>query len=242
MMPRVVMLSGLGGGPRLWAKSARLLPDLEVVIPAVPWAVPGWRGNIEQARDFLVEHLSSCDVVVAHSFAATCTYNLLAAKSGPPMPTGVVLLSTFFRGSINVFDWQHFQRHVRAFPEVMASGIRAGVSRTTDGSRLARMAEVVCRGVGPLGWLRFYEEYGATPLGEPGRLAGRLTLIHGQDDSAASANDSVELHRLVPASNLHLLEGSGHFPMVDFPRIIARCVLERLDLGATRKTKKGILR
>lgn len=225
-MSQVTLLSGLGGGPGLWAGVEALLPDIDICVPEVPWAATktSWAHDPAIMMSFLRSQLAASDVIVAHSFAAVLLFNLLADPDGPPPAPSVILMSIFHRPDTSCFDWAHFNHHLALFPCVMESGLRAEAAGRIPDSLLARMSEIVQDSVGPLGWLRFYEAYAQTSRGDATRLSDVTTLITGAADDAADPGDSRDLHLLIPGSTLLVVPG-GHFPMVDAPACIADTIL-----------------
>lgn len=123
------------------------------------------------------------------------------------------------------------------------SAVRSALSGLTGGSPDAELVEDVYRGVRDPAvraametWQR--SEFRATGLATDytDRLAGFDTptlLVHGSADPLLPADWSRRAHRRLPDSDLHVLEGCGHWPARERPEDVTRILRGFLD-GRTR--------
>lgn len=233
--PKVLFLHGLAGTDTVWDETARQLgPDHEVWSAGLPWrgqGVTGW-GRTADLTPWVEEALVSVpgpvDVVVAHSMSSNVLLELLDrtgradgdAFSDPFSRFGIralVLVSPFYRGTAEEFDWGTITHYLNDFHLILQEGIRAHSGRPVSAETEVAMAERIREWIGPYGWIRFFDLFLRTPELRTARIAVPCLVIGGTHDIATPSEHAIALAGALPDARLRVLERSGHFPMVDEP-------------------------
>ncbi|MCX4803093.1 alpha/beta hydrolase [Streptomyces sp. NBC_01214] len=227
--PKALFLHGLAGTDTVWDACGReLSPGLEVWSAQLPWrgqGVPGWAREpdvthwVEQAVTAVP---GPVDVVVAHSMSSNILLELLdresRAGSDPFARFGIralVLVSPFYRGSHEEFDWATITHYLGDFHLILQEGIRAHSGGRIPPDTEAAMAERVREWVSPYGWIRFFDLYLRTPQLQTARITVPCLVLGGHHDIAAPLHNAAALTDALPDGRLRILADSGHFPMVD---------------------------
>ncbi|MFJ8311750.1 MULTISPECIES: alpha/beta fold hydrolase [unclassified Streptomyces] len=228
---RVLLLHGLGGKPSVWAPfAARADVRLELWDAELPWRAmsggEGWGSLPEPARCLADLVDDRYDAVVAHSYAA----NLLteAIASGRVAPRRTVLISPFYRSSPQDFDWSVISYYLNDFHRVFEEALEVGETARFAKAHRDWMALRLRDRIGPYGWMRFFESYLRTPFLDLGAVRSPLLVLSGEKDIAARAEDGRALAAAVEGARFELLEGCGHFPMVEAPGRVTRLVCDFL--------------
>ncbi|WP_216207131.1 alpha/beta fold hydrolase [Amycolatopsis aidingensis] len=247
----MLLLHGMGGGPGSWdALAALLAPHLELWDVSLPWAVagdPDWalepdvRGCVAAPIE-AVRRVNGRgpDVLVAHSFAANVMLELLTGPDSPAS-TATVLLSPFYRERPEDFPWSAVVPGLERCYGRVADEIRrrcgSRLDDVADGVIARRMLELV-GGKAPL---RFHETCRRTPFLDLDSLDVPLLLVGGEDDEFGAHAEGVRaLGRRVPHAWLEILEGCGHFPMVERAREVA--TLMNTFIGKVTRTSDNTAR
>ncbi|MEV4015094.1 alpha/beta fold hydrolase [Nonomuraea angiospora] len=216
---RVLLLHGLGGGPSTWNRFAELAgPRLELWEADLPWSAAGtgeWSRHADATpwiRAALTE-TGDVDLVVAHSFAANMTLEVLAGDGGAPA-RAAVLVAPFYRGSPAEFDWATIESYLDGFYGILDDGLRV-----SSGDRLAAdlrrgMALKLRERLGPYGWMRFFDAYLRSPLLDTAAVTAPCLVISGADDLAARPRDGRALAEALPRARFETLP-AGHLPMIE---------------------------
>ncbi|MCB5181530.1 alpha/beta fold hydrolase [Streptomyces antimicrobicus] len=227
--PRLLLLHGLAANDSVWE---RVLPELstwgQVWTARLPWRTetiadwseqPNLRGWLGKALEAVP---GGAEVVVAHSMAANVLLDLLDQKNRGGVDSlrqygirGLVLVSPFYRGKAEEFDWDTISYYLNDFHLIMEEGIRAHSGGRVPDDVQQAMGERVRDRVGPHGWLRFFDLYLRTPALQTGRITAPALVLAGENDFAARPEEAVALAKALPDAACHVLPGSGHFPMLD---------------------------
>lgn len=243
--PRVLLLHGMGNTPAIWDSLRERLPGgARMHVPDLPWAgvgTPEWshhpdptvwvRLAIEDAR----RELGGLDAVIAHSFSATVLLNLLARpgeRAGQGL-RGLVLMGAFYRPAPEDFGWDTMNVLIEAFQRTMEEGIRLVAGSRGNPALHGAMARKVCERIGPYGWIRFFEQYLATPFANTARVDPPCLVVSGGADTTAPPAESARLAAALPAGRLWSLSGRGHFPMLDAADAVAAGIDDFLDQFCT---------
>lgn len=250
--PRTLLIHGLGANASVYDPCAGLLADgLELWSAQLPWRGEGvgdWgRGPalghwLERALRLVP---GGAEVVVAHSMSANVLLDLLDRESrqgtDPFARFGVralVLVSPFYRGSTEDFDWQTISYYLNDFHLIMEEGIRVHSGGRLDADIQRAMAHRVRDRVGPYGWLRFFDLY----LGTPGLQTGRITVpslvIGGEHDFAAPPGEGEALAAALPDARVRILP-TGHFPMIERPEEFASEIRQFIDSTLADEPQHG---
>jgi pimeloyl-ACP methyl ester carboxylesterase len=235
--PKILFLHGLAGNDTVWDESARQLqPEHEVWSAQLPWrgqGVTGW-GRAADLTPWVEEALlcvpGGVDVVVAHSMSSNVLLELLdraGRADGDPF-TGafadpfarfgiraLVLVSPFYRGTAEEFDWGTITHYLNDFHLILEEGIRAHSGGRVSPETEVAMAERVREWIGPYGWIRFFDLFLRTPELRTARITVPCLVIGGAHDIATPSEHAIALAGALPDARLRVLGRSGHFPMVD---------------------------
>jgi pimeloyl-ACP methyl ester carboxylesterase len=240
---RILLLHGMANSAAVWDSVVPLFaPWVEVWVADMPWrgdAEPGWSHHPDPAH-WIAEALDAVpggvDAVVAHSFSAVLTLELLARQANAGIDAadahgvrGMVLVSPFYRRTTEEFRFEVIGKLVQEFELAMREGIRMRTTRRIDASIHAEMTRLVCERVGPYGWLRFLDSYLRTPWLRPELLALPCLTVAGTEDRTAPAMEACVLADVLPLGRPSLFDGCGHFPMVEQPEAFVSAVATFLD-------------
>ncbi|MGW3957051.1 alpha/beta fold hydrolase [Streptomyces sp. NPDC004752] len=234
--PRVLLLHGLAANDSVWERAVPLLAaHCQVWTGRLPWrtetldslgAQPDLAGRLAEA---LAAVPGGPEVVVAHSMAANVLLDLLVpagaldrgrrAGAGPADAFGgiraVVLVSPFYRARAEEFDWDTISYYLNDFHLIMEAGILAHSARRSSYDVQRAMAERVRDRVGPYGWMRFFDLYLRTPTLDTAGLTLPVLVLAGETDFAAPPEEGLALAAALPAAEVRVLSGCGHFPMLE---------------------------
>ncbi|MEU8288573.1 alpha/beta hydrolase [Micromonospora sp. NPDC048905] len=228
---RVLLLPGLAGGARIWQPlAARLRGTCDVYEAALPWnsgGDPDWAlsGDPVAALGAAIDGVGGrCEVVVAHSYAATLALHHLARRPAGP-PPALMLISPFYRAHPTDFEWSDITYYLNDFHRILEAGLTVRSGGRVSGELLhdlgARLREVI----GPYGWMRFFDAYLQTASLDLSAWPGPVVVVAGADDFAARPSDAEALSRHLPHAVLHVLADCGHFPMAERPDEVAALLL-----------------
>ncbi|MET9610113.1 alpha/beta hydrolase [Streptomyces sp. NPDC006512] len=227
--PRVLLLHGLAANDSVWEKALpELPPSYQVWTARLPWRTetiadwneqPNLRGWLGKALEAVP---GGAEVVVAHSMASNVLLDLLDQKNRGGADSlrqygirALVLVSPFYRGKAEEFDWSTISYYLNDFHLIMEEGIRAHSGGRIPDDIQQAMGERVRDRVGPYGWLRFFDLYLRTPALQTGRITAPALVLAGEHDFAARPRDGAALAAALPDAAFRTLPGSGHFPMLD---------------------------
>ncbi|MFF8937572.1 alpha/beta fold hydrolase [Streptomyces sp. URMC 128] len=247
--PRILFLHGLAGTDTVWDETARRLgAAFEVWSAQLPWrgqGVTGW-GRTADLTPWVEEALLSVpgpvDVVVAHSMSSNVLLELLDRTGGVDGDgsgrfgiRALVLVSPFYRGTAEEFDWATITHYLNDFHLILQEGIRAHSGGRVSAETEVAMAERVREWIGPYGWIRFFDLFLRTPELRTARIAVPCLVIGGAHDIATPSEHAIALSRALPDARLRVLAHSGHFPMVDEPAVFGAELRDFLDSVRTRR-------
>jgi pimeloyl-ACP methyl ester carboxylesterase len=228
--PRILLLHGMANNSGVWdrlcAEAGRhpLVRSAELWSADLPWRAGGpadW-SHRPDATGWLAETLTElravagpADLVVAHSYAATMTLDLLTTPAAAQDVRGALLISPFFRPTAADFSWATVTGLAEKFQLTMVEGIRVMSAGRGNPALHPAMAQRVCEEIGPYGWARFLELYLRTPWMPAGDLARPVLVAAGDADVVADPAEGAALAARLPQGTFRLLAGAGHFPMVE---------------------------
>lgn len=228
---RVLLLHGLAGKTAVWDRVTAALPEsYEITNAPMPWHGMGdgtWSHRPDPVR-FVVEVLDdSYDVVVAHSLGANLLTEAYADGRVRPRPT--VLVSPFYRPSTGDFDWSTISFYLNDFHRTFTEALRVGETARYPEARREWLARALRDQVGPYGWMRWFETYLRTPFLDFAGVTAPQLVLSGVDDIAARPEDGRALAKSLPHGRFELLDGCGHFPMLEQPDRVAALIRDFFD-------------
>ena len=243
---RLLLLHGLANSATVWQGFAEHDTGFATWAADLPWrgeGVTGWshRGDLP---GWVAEAVAAVPgdgdlVVVAHSFSANLLLALL--DRDPAVRAGlaaVVLVSPFYRGDPDRFEWSDISRYLNDFHTIMEDGIRAqGGQRLSPGVR-HELALRVRDLVGPYGWTRFFQTYLDTPWLRLDRLDLPVLVLSGENDFAAPPGEARALAAALPDARVRVLPDCGHFLMAERPQRFAAEItrfVHSLPVGETTR-------
>ncbi|MFF4254931.1 alpha/beta fold hydrolase [Streptomyces sp. NPDC001663] len=236
--PRILFLHGLAGSDTVWEETVRQLGAAHEVWSAqLPWrgqGVEGW-GRTANLTPWVEEALASVpgpvDVVVAHSMSSNVLLELLDRTDAFDRfgIRALVLVSPFYRGTAEEFDWATITHYLNDFHLILQEGIRAHSGGRVSAETEILMAQRVREWIGPYGWIRFFDLFLRTPELRTARITVPCLVVGGAHDIATPSQHAIALAGALPDARLRVLGGSGHFPMVDEPADFNAELREFLD-------------
>lgn len=240
---RIGLVHGLGETPAVWQGlcprlRARLPRGAVLDRPELPWGAagaPGWAvrrdvaGWIDAAFPVALP-----DVLVAHSMGANVVLEWLTGRcarprGGPDRPRALVLLAPFHRGSDTAdVAWADLDGFRADFHALLVEGL-ALRAPGADAELVTLMAARVADRIGPHGWLRFLDTFLATPWLDLTAADLPCLVVAGERDRAARPEHAARLAAELPAGELAVLPGGGHFPMLDRTDQLADLLVDFLD-------------
>jgi pimeloyl-ACP methyl ester carboxylesterase len=240
---RVLLLHGLGGRPSVWDRFCdHLTGSVELWDVELPWhgmAGSEWSHGADPVAILagVIGH-RGFDVLVAHSYSAILLAEALATGRVDRRPA--VLISPFYRSSAEEFDWPTISYYLNGFHRTFGEALRLGETSRFPAAYRDWMALRLRDQVGPYGWMRFFEAYLRSPFLDLAAITTPVLVLSGGADIAAHAKEGRALAAAVPDGRFALLDGCGHFPMLEQPRSVARIVEEFLvshQVSALRRTR-----
>ncbi|WP_433893434.1 alpha/beta fold hydrolase [Streptomyces sp. CA-111067] len=226
---RVLLMHGLASGGSVWDPLWPYAPAaLDAWVAELPWRgdhVWEW-GRQYDGPDWTAACLDAvpggADVLIAHSFSANLLLEYLsraAARGEDPVAArgikGIVLVSPFYRRDPDDFPWDAVGGMQRDFLAITEEGIRLRPGKPIDPEIQHLMARRVCERAGLYGWMRFFEVYLRTPWLRTELIGVPALVVTGQDDFAARESETLAAD--LPAADLRVLGGCGHYPMFEQP-------------------------
>jgi pimeloyl-ACP methyl ester carboxylesterase len=216
--PLVVLVHGLEDSWETWRPlAAHLDPRWRVTALNLPWR-PGndyhWRQR--RSADWLaagLDPLGPVDAVVAHSFGANATLELMCA-SDARVGAAVALISPLYRPPDVAVTWSMFDEARRTFNRHMRDGLllRLGArAATIEAPVLDIMLSKAIDRIGPAGFLVTFDQFttsGNLPLG---RIGLPSLVLAGGADPTLSRTAARALAARIPGTCLQLHDEYDHF-------------------------------
>lgn len=240
----MVFVHGLESTWSSWLPVAvELDPGWRMVALELPWRSGNdyrWRERSAGAwlGDSLDELGATPDLVVAHSYGANATLELLCA--GDPRPgSAVALVCPLYRLARHAVTWQMFDRARELFYEHMREGLGARLGARAgrfEPDLLQSMVEVAIDRVGPLGFLTSFEKVSAsTHLALP-EVAARTLVVAGGADATLVPEAAQALEAAIPRCRLTITDGFDHFCHVRHAPAVAAQLLAFMTTDAPTTT------
>jgi pimeloyl-ACP methyl ester carboxylesterase len=240
---RILLLHGLGNSASVWQATRPLWDDsAEVWSAQLPWRSDGpadWShapdvaGHVGAALDAVP---GGADTVVAHSFAANLTLELLSRELAAGVDVtaryglrAAVFVSPFYRRRPADFHWQAIGEQLALFRHTIEVGVRRHSARALPEDLRADIVRHICDRVGAYGWARFFEVYLRTPWLRTELVALPCLVVAGRDDETAPPAEAQLLAADLPYGSGELLTGCGHFPMIEQPARLVGLIRAFLD-------------
>ncbi|WP_438941266.1 alpha/beta fold hydrolase [Micromonospora craterilacus] len=215
----VVLAHGLEDSWESWRPLARAFdPRWRVLALDLPWRAGNdyrWRRQGSVAR-WLAAGLDQlprpADTVVAHSFGANATLELMA--SGRPPARAAVLICPLYCPPEQPITWQVFDRARRTFDRHVRDGLRLRIGerlRTLDAAVLEAMIAKAIDRIGPAGFLTVFDQFVASGGLALTTVDTPTLILAGGADPTLSAAAAATLGRDMPRANLLVHEHYDHF-------------------------------
>ncbi|MEH1123226.1 alpha/beta fold hydrolase [Micromonospora sp. CPCC 206061] len=217
--PLAVLVHGLEDSWQSWrAVAARLDPAWRVVALDLPWRAGNdyrWRRG-RPARAWLAAALDLVgarpDLVVAHSFGANATLELVAGGAAPRR--GAVLLCPLYRPPELPVTWRVFERSRSGFVRHVRDGVRARLGRRAEVMDAELLEVVTAKAVdriGPGGFLTVFEHFVASGGLTLSTVEVPVLVLAGAADHTLPRAAAAALARDMPAATVRVHEGYDHF-------------------------------
>jgi pimeloyl-ACP methyl ester carboxylesterase len=216
--PLVVLVHGLEDSWASWWPLAERLADWRLVALDLPWRAGGdYRWRHRSAGDWLRRGLDlvgePVDAVVAHSFGAGATLELLCARDRR-LGRAAALLAPLYRPPQLDLTWRVFDRARRTFEAHLAEGLamRLGArAKRLEGELLDLMVSRTIDRVGPAGFLAVFDQFAATAHLPLERVELATLVLAGDADPTLLGGAALQLAGGLPGSRVHIQPGYDHF-------------------------------
>jgi pimeloyl-ACP methyl ester carboxylesterase len=216
---RTVLVHGLEDSWESWLPLARRLPaGWRVDALDLPWR-PGndYRWRHRPAGVWLAHGLDLLDgvpdLVVAHSFGANATLELLC--TGGPWPVrAAVLVCPLYRPPEVALTWKVFDRSRRAFDQHMREGLLARLgprAATVEPDVLEKMTATAIDRVGPAAFLTVFDRFSASTSLPLARVTQPILLLGGGADPTLSRAAVTALAAAIPRASVVFQDRYDHF-------------------------------
>lgn len=242
--PLVVFAHGLEDSWECWRPlAAELDPRWRTLALDLPWR-PGndYRWRTRRAGEWLAGGLDLLgerpDAIVAHSYGANATLELLSA-SDPRPGRSAALLCPLYRPPSQEVTWRVFERSRATFAQHVRDGVRARLgdrAAALDPEVLETMLDRALDRVGPPGFLAAFEQFAASADLRLGGVAAPTLVLAGGADPALSPAAAAALAAGIPGADLLIDPGYDHFCHIRDPRGIAAHIAALAGARTTTRT------
>ncbi|WP_344416992.1 alpha/beta hydrolase [Amycolatopsis minnesotensis] len=235
--PTVVLVHGLEASWDSWLPVSEFLdPRWRLLALDLPWRAGNdyaWRGR--SPGRLLADALAEADeppaAVVAHSFGANATLELLGSSRGAA-GRAAAMLCPLYRPPKVAVTWEVFDRSRRAFDRHVRHGllVRLGErAAALDPEIVETMADRAVDRVGPTGFLAVFQQFVDSTLLPLDRIGVPLSIVAGGNDPTLSVRAARELADALPTSTLDIDQDYDHFCHVKWPERVATGLTKFLD-------------
>ena len=242
--PTVVLAHGLEDSWASWLLVAgELDPAWRLIALDLPWR-PGndYRWRTRSIGDWLGDALDLVDtrpdVLVAHSFGANATLQLLCDKDSRVAPV-VVLICPLYRPPGQPVTWRVFDLARSRFVEHVREGLRARMGArlgAVEPATLEAMMDVALNRVGPTGFLTTFHEFVASADLPLANIEVPTFVIAGEADPSLPRESALVLGDAIPGVRLRINDDYDHFCHVRQARGVAAQVLDFVAAGTSTRT------
>lgn len=235
--PLVVLAHGLEDSWASWQPlAAELDPDWRLVALDLPWrAGNDYRWRHRQPGQWLGDALDLVgavpDALVAHSFGANATLELLCAHDQRVGRT-VALVCPLYRLPRHPVTWRMFDRSMATFVEHIREGLLARLGGRADGmdrSVLETMMDLAQDRVGPSGFLTVFQQFTASADLPLGTVELPTLVLAGGADPTLSREAAVALADAMPGATVQIRDDYDHFCHVRHARGVAAQVSDLVE-------------
>src|SRR5712691_5225982 len=177
---------------------------------------------------------------VAHSFAGTALLAYLD-RYGDGLLENIVCVCPFYQDAVEKFDWSTLVYFVDRFHGFLREGLVARQPSYAGRPTVDLMAARVQESIGPEGWLQFFGLFCRTPRLDLSHVERPALVLGGSEDIASRPRYSRELAAALPRAEVRILEGSGHFPMLQRPAEFTAVVEQFLSRHRRCRQRAGVL-
>lgn len=240
--PDVVLVHGLEDTWSSWRPLARLLDGRwRVTALDLPWRAGNdyrWRAG-DSPAGWLAAGLDALggpvDAVVAHSFGANATLELMAARDHRIRGAAAVLVCPLYRPPAVRVTWEVFDRARATFERHIRDGVRARLgTRATilEQDVLKGMGDKAIDRIGPRGLLAAFDCFVTSTDLRLDAVAQRALVLAGGADRSLPAAAARALAARIADAAVEVAEGFDHFCHVRRPKLVADHVRRFLRVAA----------
>jgi pimeloyl-ACP methyl ester carboxylesterase len=183
------------------------------------------------------------DLLVAHSFGANATLELLCAHDRR-VGSAAALICPMYRLRRHAVTWRMFDRARTIFYQHMSDGLRARMGQRAaaiDPAVLDAMMDVAIDRVGPLGFLATFNQFTASTDLELGSVDVPTLVVAGGADPTLAPEAAHALADAIPTGTAVVTADFDHFCNVRRPRQVAAHIARFVKaLRAPTETVKGL--
>jgi pimeloyl-ACP methyl ester carboxylesterase len=216
--PLAVLAHGLEDSWECWVPLARRFAGWRVVALDLPWR-PGndyrWRHRPPSTWLALALELvgGHPDTVVAHSFGANATLELLCGGEDPGW-RAAALICPLYRPPEVALTWEVFDTSRRTFEAHMRDGLLTRLGRRAarmDPDVFAKMVATAIDRVGPAAFLAVFEQFSASALLPLARVDLPTLVLAGGADPTLSRRAATALVGALPRGSVTFDDHYDHF-------------------------------
>lgn len=171
-------------------------------------------------------------IVLAHSFGANAFMRLAAIPEMVAEVAALVLLSPYFKGRFDAFTWPLFIRYVNEFERFLNCSIDArSQGQAVSNATRQIVIERLLQNYSPASWVMFYMTWTQTPCLDLSGLTMPCKVMTGETDFSLPVTDVQALSQRIRGAKFHVLQGLGHFALIEDPAATAAQISNFLTEG-----------
>lgn len=232
--PVVVFAHGLEDTWACWRPLAQVLdPDWRLIALDLPWrAGNDYRWRRQPAGHWLGAALDLLgtvpDLVVAHSYGANATLELMCALDPRP-GRAAALVCPLYRLPRHPVTWHMFERSRATFVQHIKDGLRVRIglrADTLEPDVLQAMLNVAVDRVGPSGFLAVFEQFAQSANLPLDNVRLPTLVLAGGNDPTMSPEAASALGAAMPGADVHIYDHYDHFCHIRHARGVAERITE----------------
>jgi pimeloyl-ACP methyl ester carboxylesterase len=183
------------------------------------------------------------DLMVAHSYGANATLELLCALDPRP-GRAAALVCPLYRLPRHPVTWRMFERSRATFVQHIKDGLQVRIgprARSLEPEVLQAMIEVAVDRVGPAGFLAVFEQFAHSPYLPLDNVRVPTLVVAGGSDPTMSPEAATALGAQIPGARVRIHDHYDHFCHIRHARDVAEQITELVTARTATPTAGELL-